>query len=161
MGRHLDPTGVVAGWSGWWRGGEQSGRWDDSEDSKPNPCPKPRWRYNGVTMRGKSSHGVTTPIKNGRRFLTPLVCAGCLHTGWEAAFSRAERSRTPPDLGLPVQAASNPVSRRPAQTSGVRKRLPSSVQGGSTLPPCSVYEVWSDYTVIESPCPKHSHAWTY
>ena len=33
----------------------------------------------------------------------------------------AERSPTPPDL--PEQAASNPVSRQPALTSGVRKRL--------------------------------------
>jgi len=60
-------------------------------------------------------------VDNGRRFLTPLVCAGCLLTGWMAAFTRAERSRTPPDL--PEQTAFHSVSRRPAQTSGVRALL--------------------------------------
>ena len=55
----------------------------------------------------------------------PLVCAGFLLTGWKAAFARAERSRTPPDL--PEEAAFHPVSGRPAQTSGVRKRLPFSL----------------------------------
>jgi len=77
--------------------------------------PRPRWLYSGVT----------TPIKNGRRFLTPLICVDCLLTGWEAVFSRAERSRNPPDL--PEQAVSNLVSRQPAKTSGVRKRLPFSL----------------------------------
>jgi len=74
-----------------------------------------RWLYNGVT----------TPLENGRRFLTPLFYAGCLLTGWEAAFARVERCRTPPDL--PEQAASHPVSRQSAQTIGVRKRLPFSL----------------------------------
>jgi len=69
------------------------------------------WLYNGGT----------TPVENGRRFLTPLVCAGCLLTGWEAAFAWAERCRTPPDL--PEQA----VSTQPAQTSGVRKGLTFSL----------------------------------
>jgi len=89
-----------------------------------------RWLHNGVT----------TPIKNVRRFLTPLVCAGCLLTGWEAAFSRAERGRTPPDLH--EQAASNPASRQSAQTSGVRKRLPFS--------PCIRSEVTPPVTLILS-----------
>jgi len=48
-------------------------------------------------------NGGTTPVENGRRFLTLLVCAGCLLTGRKVAFARAERSRTPPDL--PEQAA--------------------------------------------------------
>ena len=61
-----------------------------------------RWLYNGVI----------TPVENGRRFLTPLVCAGCLLKGWQAAFARAERSRTP--LDLPEQAAFHPVSRQSA-----------------------------------------------
>ena len=90
----------------------------------------------------KVTNGVTTPIKNRKRFLTPLVSAGCLLIGLEAAcsgssgevrlrsarakaFARAERSRTPPDP--PEQAASNPVIRQPALTSGVRKRLPFSL----------------------------------
>jgi len=68
---------------------------------------------------------VESPVENGRRFLTPLVCEGCLLTAWKAAFARTERSRAPPDL-LPV--AFYPVSRRPAQTSGVRKRLPFSLR---------------------------------
>ena len=38
---------------------------------------------------------------------------------------KPRRSRTVPDL--PEQAASQPVGRQPAQTSGVRKRLPFSV----------------------------------
>jgi len=29
-------------------------------------------------------NGGTTSIENERRFLTPLVCAGCLLTGWES-----------------------------------------------------------------------------
>ena len=36
----------------------------------------------------------TTLIENRRRFLTPLVCAGCLLTGWETTFARAELFRT-------------------------------------------------------------------
>jgi len=67
------------------------------------------------------SNRVTTPVENGRLFLAPLVCAGCLFTGCEAPFARAERCRTPPDL--PEQTASHPISRQSAQRSGVRKRL--------------------------------------
>ena len=75
----------------------------------------PRLLYNG---------GVTSdPIhrENGRRFLTPLVFADCLLSGLEAACSgksggvRLRSAR--------AKAASNPVSRQPAQTSGVKKRL--------------------------------------
>jgi len=64
-------------------------------------------RRSGLAGRvsSKVTNGGTTPIKNGRRFLTPLVYAGCLLTGLEAAFAKAERSRTPSDL--PEQAASN------------------------------------------------------
>jgi len=72
--------------------------------------------YNGV---------VTSDLihrQNGRRFLTPLVCAGCLLTGSEAASlgkSGGVRLRS-----ARVKAASNPVSRQPALTSGVKKCLP-------------------------------------
>jgi len=60
--------------------------------------------------------------ENGRRFLTPLVFAGCLLTGLETACSgksggfqlRSAREK----------AASHPVSRQSTQTSGVKKRLP-------------------------------------
>jgi len=76
--------------------------------------PGARWLYNG---------GIT-PVENEGRFLKPLVGAGCLLTRWKAAFSRVERSRTPPDL--PEQATFHPVSRLPAKASGVRKRLPFS-----------------------------------
>ena len=62
------------------------------------------------------------PSKTGDVSSTPLVCAGCLLTGGEVAFVKAERSRTLPDL--PEQAAFHPVSRRPAQTSVVRKTSP-------------------------------------
>ena len=71
------------------------------------------------TSRDLDSRCITA-VENGGRFLTPLVCAGCLLTGWTAA----ERRRTPPDL--PERAVFHPVSRRPAQTSSVRKRLPFS-----------------------------------
>jgi len=82
--------------------------------------------FHGREVGGQGDYnGVTTPVENGRRFLTPLACAGCLLTGWEAAFTWAERCRTPPDL--PEQAASNPVSRQPAKTSSVRKRLTFSL----------------------------------
>jgi len=75
-----------------------------------------RWLYN---------EGII-PVENGKRFLTLLVCACCLLTGWTAAFARAERIRTHPDL--PEQAAFHPVRRRPAQISGVRKRLSFSTE---------------------------------
>ena len=58
----------------------------------------------------------------------PLVCAGCLLTGLEAACS-GESGGVRLRSSLPEQAASNPVSRQPAQTSGVRKRLPFSLCG--------------------------------
>ena len=74
-----------------------------------------RWLFNGRT----------TPIENGGRFRALLVCAGSLLTGWEAAFDRAEHSRTLPDL--PEQTAFHPVSRQPAQTTCVGKRLPFSL----------------------------------
>ena len=48
-----------------------------------------RWLYNGEI----------TPVENRRPFLTPLVCAGCLLTGWKAVFARpndAELLRTYP-----------------------------------------------------------------
>ena len=57
------------------------------------------------------------------------------------AFARAERSRTL--LDLPEQAASNPVSRQPTQTSGVRKRLPFPLCIRSEVtPPLSSHLVW-------------------
>ena len=90
---------------------------------------KTRWLYNGVI----------TPVENGRRSLTTLVWAGCLLKGWKAAFAQAERCRIHP--GLPEHAAFHPASGQPAQTSGVRKRLPFSL--------CNA---WSDSTVIESHC---------
>jgi len=68
-------------------------------------------------------------------FWRPFFCAGCLFTGCEAAFARAERSRTPPDL--PEKAASHPVTRQSAQTIGVRKRLPFSLS-----------KAWCDSTVV-------------
>jgi len=83
-----------------------------------------RGGHGKVVVRQGDYDGVTTPVENGRRFLTPLW-AGCLLTGWEAAFSRAERCRTP--LDLLELSASHPVSRQSAQTSGVRKRLPFSL----------------------------------
>ena len=70
-------------------------------------------------------NGRITLVENGERFLTPNACAGCLLTGWKAAVGRAERIRASADL--PDQAALHPVIRRPAQTSGVRKRLPFSL----------------------------------
>jgi len=66
-----------------------------------------------------------TPTENGRRFLTLLVCAGCLRIARKAAFALARRKRTLPDL--PEQAAFHPVRRQSAQTSGVRKCLPFSL----------------------------------
>jgi len=77
-----------------------------------------RWLYNG---------GVTSDVihrENGRRFLTPLLCAGCLFTGWKAACSGKSGGVRP--RSARAKAAFHPVSRHPAQTSGVRKRLPFS-----------------------------------
>jgi len=52
----------------------------------------------------------------------PLVCAGCLLTGLEAACSgKPGGVRLRPAR---EKAASRPVSRQPAQTSGVKNRLP-------------------------------------
>jgi len=59
-----------------------------------------------------------------RRFLTLLVFAGCLLTGLEAACSG--KSGGVRHRSAQVKAASHPVSRQPAQASGVRKRLPFS-----------------------------------
>jgi len=75
-----------------------------------------RWLYNGVLTSGLIHR------ENGRRFLTPLVCAGCLRTGLEAACSGKSggvRLRSARE-----KAASHPVSRQPAQTSCVKIRLP-------------------------------------
>ena len=101
-------------------------------------CLRTKWHY----------YGRISPVERGvfsKRFLTPLACStGCRLTGWKAAFSRAERSRTPPDL--PEQAAFHPVSRQLAQTSGVRKRLPFSLCIGLAEPPSGTYrrlvEAW-------------------
>ena len=73
--------------------------------------------------------------ENRRRFLRPLF-AGCLLTGLQAACSGKSgwvRLRS-----AFAKAASYPVSRQPAQTSGVKKRFP--------------FFYGSGYTVIESPC---------
>jgi len=87
-----------------------------------------RWLYNGGT----------TLIEIGRRFLTPLVCAGCLLTGWEAAFARVKRSelfRTYPSKLPFILRVGNPYK-----------------QGASeNVSLLSVYKAWSDSTVIESP----------
>ena len=84
--------------------------------SAAHGCFVTRWLYNG---------GVTSELthrENGRRFLTPLICAGCLLTGLEAASSgKSEGVRL---RSARERAASHPVSRQPAQTSGVKKRLP-------------------------------------
>jgi len=63
-----------------------------------------RWLYNG---------GVTSGLihrENGRRFLTPFVCAGCLLTGWKAACSR--KSRGVRLHSARAKAAFHPVSRQ-------------------------------------------------
>jgi len=76
---------------------------------------------------GLYNGGVTSGlirIENGRRFLTPLVCAGRLLTGWKAACSG--KSAGVRLRSAQARAAFHPVSRQPAQTSGVRKRLPFS-----------------------------------
>jgi len=72
--------------------------------------------YNGVLTSGLIHR------ENGRRFLTPLVFAGCLLTGLETACSGKSggfRLRSARE-----KAASHPVSRQSTQTSGVKKRLP-------------------------------------
>jgi len=56
---------------------------------------------------------------NRRRFLTPLFV--------RIAYPQDERQRAPPspeDRSARAKAASHPVGRQPAQTSGVRKRVP-------------------------------------
>jgi len=68
---------------------------------------------------------LTLYTENGRRFLTPLVYAGCLLTGLEAACSGKSGGVRP--RSARAKAASNPVSMKPAQTSGVKKRLPFSM----------------------------------
>jgi len=83
------------------------------------------YNYNGV---------VTSDLihrENGRRFLTPLVRAGCLLTGLEAACSG--KSGGVRHRSALAKASSYPVSRQPAQTSGVRKRLPFSTGKVSPL----------------------------
>jgi len=78
-----------------------------------------RWLYIGGVTSG------VTHRENGRRFMTPLVCAGSLLTGWKAACSgKSGEVRLRSAL---AKAASHPVSEQPAQISGVRKRLPFSM----------------------------------
>jgi len=77
-----------------------------------------RWLYIGV---------VTSDLihrENARRFLTSHVWAGCLLTVLEAACSG--KSGGVRQRSARAKAASHPVSRQPAQTSGVRKRVPFS-----------------------------------
>ena len=76
----------------------------------------PRWLYNcGVTLS-------LIHRKNGRRFLSSLVCASHLFTGWKAVCSG--KSGGGRIRSARAKAAFYPVSRQPGQTSGVRKRLP-------------------------------------
>jgi len=78
-----------------------------------------RWLYSGVVTSGLIHR------ENGRRFLTPINCASCLLTGWKAACSgKSGRVRLRPAR---AKAAFHPLSRQPAQTSGVWKRLPFSM----------------------------------
>jgi len=82
-----------------------------------------------VTQGGSSYNGVTSGLihrENGRRFLTPLVCADRLLTGWKAACSG--KSGVVRHRPARAKAAFHPVSRQLAQTSGVRKRLPFSTR---------------------------------
>jgi len=81
------------------------------------------WRWNHSCRKWETFSDATR-----LRGLPTYRVKGSLCTG---------RSRTP--LDLPEQTAFHPVSRRPAQTSGVRKRLPFS------------HNQWSDYTVIGPP----------
>ena len=105
-----------------------------------------RWLFNG---------GVTSDLihgENGRCFLTPRVCAGCLLQGWRQlapvspeefglssarakAFARAELivSRNPPDL---LEQGANPLIGNPHKQ---WRQKTSPVFDGS------------GYTVIESP----------
>jgi len=72
--------------------------------------------------QGDYNGGVTSDLihrENGKRFLTPLVCAGCLLIGLEAAYSGKSGG-----VRLRSARAKAFVSRQPSQTSGVRKRLP-------------------------------------
>ena len=77
----------------------------------------------GKFSTGCQQGGVTSDLReNGGRFLTPLVCVGCLLAGLKSACSGESGG-----LGLRsarAKATFHPVRRQPAQTSGVRKHLP-------------------------------------
>jgi len=77
---------------------------------------KPGGRFKERCVKCKGGGNIL--IENGRRFLTPFVCAGCLLTGWKAALLG-------PDL--PEQAAFHPVSRQLAQTSGKSENVSCSL----------------------------------